>query len=119
MASAYREGDDHAGHEGSVPEILGPRAAKLGSAEKGKGDGMITIRSQYHGTSAKVTPRNRWTENTGNASADCAYLTTVQRRRVDKKLCGNANCKCGGILRSDWQVQEDPCGVSIAKGGVA
>jgi len=59
-----------------------------------------TIRNEFHGT--EVTVRGQWLD-TGDeydgTKEQEMELTRSQIGRADRKLCGIASCRCGGIAR--------------------
>jgi hypothetical protein len=48
--------------------------------------GMVTLRNDFHGTSARVKP------------TDGLYLSPRQVKRARDKLCGVSECVCSGRL---------------------
>lgn len=77
----------------------------------------MKIISRYHNTEASFKPKTEWEVNTGNAIANCCIINKKQADRINKKLCGMKDCRCGGVVSSDWQAQpEHDGGYTLAKG---
>ena len=70
----------------------------------------MQIKSTFHQTTATVRPIQTWVSPTWVTNNDFfealpGTINSRQLKRLQKKLCGMHDCRCGGVARSNASVQ--------------